>query len=144
MATASFEGEVEVEEVSWGAGTMRIVHILWGAGTSLYPRQARLLPFFFAFFKLFFKTFFYFFFFFFFLCLSFFCVFFLHCFGLAPFLPFFKKNLLLRFCAIAFGFFFEFSSHALVLMFLSFFCSCYLVSFLLFFEERSSCDSNPQ
>ena len=80
----------------------------------------------------------------FFLCLSFFCIFFLPCFGLAPFLPFLKKNLLFRFCAIAFGFFLKFSSHALVLIFLSFFCSCCLVSLLLFFEERSSCDSNPQ
>ena len=74
----------------------------------------------------------------------FFCVFFLPCFGLAPFLPFFKKNLLFRFCAIAFGFVLKFSSHALVLIFLPFFCCCCLVSLLLFFEERSSCDSNPQ
>ena len=92
------------------------------------------------FFLLFFKTFKIFFF-----CVClFFCIFFLPCFGLAPFLPFLKKILLFRFSPIAFGFFLKFSSHALVLIFLSFFCSCCLVSLLLFFEERSSCDSNPQ
>ena len=56
---------------------------------------------------------------------------------------FLKKNLLFRFCAIAFDFFLKFSSHALVLIFLSFFSFCCLVSVLLFFEERSSSDSNP-
>ena len=103
-------------------------------------RQARLCPrlfcfFFCFFFKLFFLLF---------LCLClFFCVFCLPCFGLAMFLSFFKKNLLFRFCAIAFKFFLKFSSHALVLIFVSFFSFCCLVSVLLFFEERSSSDSNP-
>ena len=56
---------------------------------------------------------------------------------------FLKKKLLFRFCAIASDFFKKFSSHALVLIFLSFFSSCCFVSVLPFFEERSSFDSNP-
>ena len=93
------------------------------------------LPFFFAFFLPFLKILFC-------ICL-FFCVFCIPCFGLAPFLPFLKKNLLFRFCVIAFDFFLKFSSHALVLLFLLFFSSCCLVFVLPFFEERSSSDSNP-
>ena len=90
---------------------------------------------FFGFFLNFFFTFFVF--------VSFFCVFCLPCFGLAAFLPFLKKKLLFRFCAIAFDSFLKLFSHALVLIFLSFFSFCCLVSVLLFFEERSSSDSNP-